>query len=99
MKGKNKLSKHINNASFSEIIRQLNYKTKWHNKKFYQINTYYPSSQICSHCGKQNKEVKDLSIRIWECESCKCVNDRDLNASVNIMDKGFEMFMMEQYSN
>ena len=48
-KGKNHLSKHIANASFSEIIRQLGYKSKWNGKKFYQVSIYYPSSQICSH--------------------------------------------------
>ena len=78
MDGKNNLAKHISNASFSEILRQLAYKTKWHNKKLYQVNPYYPSSQICSHCGKQNKKVKDLGIRVWECPSCNFTNDRDL---------------------
>ena len=99
MKGKNKLAKHISNASFDEIIKQLIYKTKWHNKKLYQINTYYPSSQICCHCGIQNKKLKDLTIRVWECPNCHNVNERDLNASINIMDKGLEMYMKEQYSN
>ena len=99
MKGKNNLSKHISNASLSEIIRQLIYKTKWYSKKLYQVSTYYPSSQICSHCGIQSREVKDLNIRVWECPSCNSINDRDLNASINIMDKGLEMFMKEQYSD
>ena len=92
------LAKHISNASFSEIIRQLTYKTKWHNKKLYQIDTYYASSQICSHCGLKNSEVKELNVRVWEC-SCGYKNDRDINASINIMDKGFEMYLKEQYSN
>ena len=56
------LAKHISNASFGEIIRQLTYKTKWHNKKLYQIDTYYASSQICSHCGLKNSEVKELNV-------------------------------------
>lgn len=92
------LSKQLSNASFSEIIRQLTYKTKWHNKKLYQIDAFYASSQICSHCGVKNSKVKDLNVRVWEC-SCGNKNDRDINASINIMDKGFEMYLKEQYSN
>ena len=65
-------------------------------KWLYQINTYYPSSQTCSNCKTKNKALKDLSIREWEC-ACGNMNDRDLNASINIMDKGFEMFLKEQY--
>ena len=56
------LSKKIYDASWAELIRQLKYKSKWKNKLFYQIDTYYPSSQICPRCGYQNKEVKDLRI-------------------------------------
>ena len=97
IKGKNHLSKHISNASFSEIIRQLSYKTKWKCKKFYQVSTYYASSQICSHCGRKEEKLKDLSIREWECKNCGFINERDINASINIMDKGFEMYLKEQY--
>ena len=96
---KHHLAKGIANASFGEIIRQLNYKTKWHNKKLYQIDTYYASSQICNHCGMKNSKVKDLSVRKWKCGNCGSLNDRDLNASINIMVKGFEMYLKEQYSN
>ena len=98
-KGKNHLSKHIANASFSEIIRQLGYKSKWNGKKFYQINTYYPSSQTCSHCDYKETSLKDLSIRKWECKACGFINDRDLNASINIMNKGIDMYIKEQYGN
>ena len=61
IKGKeNKLSTKINDATFSEIIRQLSYKTKFKGKNFYQINNYYPSSQICSKCDNQDKKYKNL---------------------------------------
>lgn len=56
---KNKhLSKSIYDASWNELLRQLEYKTKWKGKKFYQIETNYPSSQICNHCGSRNKKLK-----------------------------------------
>ncbi len=79
---KGQLSKKIYDASWAELIRELEYKSKWRNKKFYQIDTYYPSSQICSRCGYQNKKVKDLRIRKWECPNCLNLNERDLSASI-----------------
>ena len=54
------LAKAIEDASFSEIIRQLEYKTKWKGKRLYKIDTYYPSSQICSHCGYKNTLFKRI---------------------------------------
>ena len=82
------MSKYISDASLSEIIRQLEYKSKWQHKYFYQINKYYPSSQICSHCNTRNKEIKDLSIRSWTCKKCNNENDGDINAAINIMWEG-----------
>ena len=98
-KGKNHLAKHMANASFSEIIRQLGYKSKWRGKRFYQVSTYYPSSQMCSHCDYKETSLKDLNIRKWECKICGFINDRDLNASINIMNKGIDMYIKEQYGN
>ena len=85
---KQEMSKYISDASLSEIIRQLEYKSKWQNKHFYQIDTYYPSSQICSHCNNKNKELKDLNKRKWTCSKCNNENDRDINAAINIMWEG-----------
>lgn len=84
------LKKGILNATFHEILWQFSYKTKWKHKEFIQINPYYPSSKICSHCGMRN-EVNDLSIRSFECTKCKYINDRDYNASVNILDEGIKL--------
>ena len=90
---KGTLSKKIYDASWAELIRQLKYKSKWKSKLFYQIDTYYPSSQECSRCGYQNKEVKDLKIRKWECPNCLNLNERDINASINIMFEGLKLYM------
>ena len=89
------LAKVIEDASFSEIIRQLEYKTKWKGKKLYKINTFYPSSQICSHCGYKNPLLKNLNIREYTCPNCNYELDRDINASVNIMFEGLKLYMNE----
>ncbi len=67
------------------LIRQLEYKSKWKNKKFYQVDTYYASSKICNRCGAREEKVKDLSVRSWICSKCGTIHDRDINASINIM--------------
>ena len=83
-----------NENPISEIIRVLKYKADWNNKKLIQIDRYYPSSQICSVCNYQNRKVKDLSIRKWECPVCHTEHERDYNAAVNIMFKGLEKYML-----
>lgn len=88
-----KLSKKIYDASWCRLIKQLEYKCKWKGKYFYQVDTYYPSSQICSRCGHQERKVKDLNIRKWNCPKCNSVNDRDINASLNIMYEGLKMYL------
>ena len=87
------IAKGLNENPISEIIRMLKYKANWNNKKLIQINRYYPSSQICNICNYQNKEIKDLSIRKWECPVCHTNHDRDFNASVNIMFEGLKKYM------
>lgn len=97
MMQKHELAKKIGDASFYEIIRQLEYKSKYKNKIFYQIDTYYPSSQECSVCGNIDKKYKDLSIREYKCSKCHHEMDRDLNASINIMYEGLITYMKEKY--
>ena len=88
-----RVAKSLTNIPLAEIKRVLEYKCKWQNKKLLTINRYYPSSQVCSVCGYQNKEVKDLNIRRWECPKCSSLHDRDINASVNIMFEGLRMYV------
>ena len=89
------MSKRIADATFSEIIRQLEYKSKEKNKYFYQVDTYYPSSQICHHCGHRDIKYKDLNERIYECSVCGYIEDRDINASMNIMWEGLKFYMQD----
>ena len=82
------LRRGLTNSCLRESERILEYKAKWRNKKVIKIDTYYPSSQICSSCNYKNKEVKDLSIRKWTCPKCSHIHDRDINASLNILFQG-----------
>jgi len=94
---KKELSKQLTDASFSEIIRQLEYKARFRGKYFYQIDTYFPSSQSCSVCGNISKKYKDLKERTYICTNCHNKFDRDYNASVNIMFEGLKLFMKDNY--
>ncbi len=91
------LSKKISDVEFSEILRQLQYKSKRKGKHFYQASEYYPSSQTCSVCGHIDKKYKDLGERTYECNYCQNILDRDLNASINIMFEGLKLFMKNRY--
>ena len=88
-----RLSKKIYDVSWYELIRQLIYKSKWKGKICYQIDTYYPSSQTCNRCNHINKSVKNLKVRKWECPNCTNINDRDINASINIMWEGIKSYI------
>ena len=90
------LSKKISDASFYEIIRQLEYKSKFKGKLFYQIDLYYPSSQECSVCSSIDKNYKDISKREYDCHKCHHHMDRDLNASINVMYEGLKLYLQEK---
>ena len=96
MQKNHNIAKALVDTSLYEIIRTLKYKAKWKNKKLIQIDRYYPSSQICSRCNYQNRKVKDLSIRKWECPKCMTTHDRDINASLNILWEGIKIYMKEE---
>lgn len=86
-----KLARAISSVSWSKFFDTLEYKAEWYGRKLIKVPTTYPSSQTCSKCGYKNPLVKNLSVREWECPCCHTKHDRDLNASVNILNRGLSL--------
>jgi putative transposase len=79
----NHLSKSIQESAWGELQRQLGYKSSWNGIEFIKADRWYPSSKICSNCGNK-KEVLLLSDRIYKCDNCGLIINRDLNAAINL---------------
>ncbi|HIR59508.1 MAG TPA: transposase [Candidatus Onthousia excrementipullorum] len=88
---KKAFNKSLSDACVSTLRSLIEWKCKIKGKIYYKINTYYPSSQICSHCGYKNSKLKNLSIREYDCPKCGSHNDRDINASLNISLEGLKL--------
>ena len=82
-----RLAKAVSDASFSELRRQLEYKTTKTGARLHFVDRWYPSSKTCSNCGSVKAKLS-LNERIYRCEHCGLVIDRDLNAAINIMVAG-----------
>ena len=81
------LAKAIMDASFGEFRRQLEYKTASTGARLHVVDRWYPSSKTCSKCGRVKAKLP-LSERVYRCDGCGLVMDRDLNAAVNILVAG-----------
>jgi putative transposase len=77
------LSRHIADAGWGELIRMLEYKTKWYGSQLLRADKYYPSTKRCSECGEVKAEIS-LEEREYVCEECGAVIDRDENAARNL---------------
>lgn len=77
------LSKAIQEQCFHEFVRQMKYKCEWNGIGFVQVDRFYPSSKTCSCCGNIKHDLT-LRDRLYKCDVCGVVIDRDYNAAINL---------------
>jgi putative transposase len=78
-----RLARALGDTGMAELRRQLAYKTRWYGAKLVTADPFYPSSKRCSGCG-WTKAKFALAERMFECEACALVIERDLNAARNL---------------
>jgi transposase len=74
-------------AAFSEVRRQLTYKSHWYGKILVEVDRWYPSSKTCSKCQHRQDALR-LDERQWGCPRCGSCHDRDINAARNLLAEG-----------
>ena len=84
MLANHKLAGAIADLGFYEFKRQLAYKCQMYGSNLVLVDQWFPSTKQCSNCAKV--QPMPLSERVYTCPSCGMVKDRDLNASLNILN-------------
>jgi len=85
-----KLARSIQELSLNRFKTILEYKAGWYGRDVIKVSRWFPSSQLCSCCGYQNRELT-LKDRTWKCPECDVVHDRDINAAINIKNEGYKI--------
>ena len=83
-----KLAKAISDQGWAMFINQLIYKSKLNGGDTVKIDRFAPSSKSCSNCG--NIQPMPLNIRVFSCNGCGMIMDRDANAAINIKKWGID---------
>jgi putative transposase len=86
---KTKLAKSFSDAALGTFRRMLEYKGLWHGCQIIKVDRFFASSKTCSECG--HRQPLELSDRVWTCEQCGIVHDRDVNAARNILREGLRI--------
>ncbi len=79
-----KLAKAISNQWWSDLVTKIKYKAEWYWKLAHKVNRFYPTSKQCYQCWNVKRDLK-LSDRMYCCNECGYKEDRDVNASKNIL--------------
>src|SRR6266516_5249657 len=90
MLANNQLAQTVSDASFFEVKRQLLYKAEQYGSYVQLIDRWFPSSKTCHVCGWVKEDVT-LTERVWVCEQCGTVHDRDLNAAIMVATEALRL--------
>jgi len=82
-----KLAKHIGDAAWHSFVAKLAYKAEAAGKHLVKVDQWFASSKTCNSCGFEMEKMP-LNVRSWECPAWSNQADRDLNAALNIRDRG-----------
>jgi putative transposase len=88
-----KLALSISDPAFSEIVRQIEYKSKLSGTTVQKVGRFFPSSKTCSNCGNKD-DTLTLTTIIYKCDICGLTIDRDLNAALNILKEGLKLSIL-----
>ena len=83
------LARAISDAGWRQFRTMLEYKAQWYGRDLVMVDRWFPSSKLCSTCGRLAAEMP-LSVRTWTCP-CGAVHDRDVNAARNILAEGLSV--------
>ncbi|RZU49786.1 putative transposase [Krasilnikovia cinnamomea] len=84
--GRTRLAKSVHDAGWASFTTMLQYKAQRYGRTFARVDRYFPSTRMCSDCGRINEKMP-LDVRAWHCP-CGSHQDRDLNAAINIKAAG-----------
>jgi putative transposase len=83
----NKLHRDIQDCGWSSLLNKLQYKARYYGREFVQVSRWYPSSQLCNHCGWRYKDLPK-GCKEWSCWNCWETNNRDENSAKNVLGEG-----------
>ncbi|MBO4210853.1 RNA-guided endonuclease InsQ/TnpB family protein, partial [Micromonospora echinofusca] len=81
-----RLAKSVHDAGWASFTGMLEYKAARYGRTFARVDRFFPSTRMCSDCGRINKKIP-LDVRAWDCP-CGSHHDRDVNAAKNIKAAG-----------
>jgi len=88
--GRSKLARSVHDAGWGQFTAMLEYKAGLYGRTLVKVDRWYPSSQVCSACGRRDGP-KPLTVRAWTCSGCGTTHDRDLNAAKNVLAEGLSV--------
>jgi putative transposase len=77
------LAREISDAGWAEFARQLSYKAAWFRAELMICDRWFPSTKTCSRCQTVKRRMR-LDERVFCCDGCGLVTDRDRNAAANL---------------